>query len=320
MIGIGEAVIFGAGLWLKGMALLALGLVAASLVQRRAARLVAVWRMTFAAAVALPWLALLLPSWNVAAIDVRHDAIASSAALWIVSAWAIVAALLLIRLARDVLAAFALARRASLCDDARALALLHRATTVVPTARLPQLRETTELATAALVGWRRPIILLPADARDWSSDELLGVLCHELEHSRRHDWLALVAERVVVALLWLNPLAYVAARAAAGARELAADDAVLRGSVNIDAYATRLIASARTSVRGPCLAVTFSTEASVGKRVRALFESRRDRRPLEAPGKLRIVVVALPLLLGVATAQPWGCVPGATSAARVACP
>ncbi len=43
-----------------------------------------------------------------------------------------------------------------------------------------EVRELGEMSTPATVGWRRPLLLLPADWRDWSLDERRAVLAHEL--------------------------------------------------------------------------------------------------------------------------------------------
>ena len=46
--------------------------------------------------------------------------------------------------------------------------------------RSVEVRELAGLSTPATIGWRRPLLLLPADWRDWSPDELRAVLAHEL--------------------------------------------------------------------------------------------------------------------------------------------
>lgn len=85
------------------------------------------------------------------------------------------------------------------------------------------LRETSALSQAAVIGWRRPVILLPGDWRDWSAAELRLVLAHELAHIRQGDlrwrWLA----EVVLVLHACQPLVYWLHRRLVLEQELAAD-------------------------------------------------------------------------------------------------
>lgn len=54
-------------------------------------------------------------------------------------------------------------------------------------------------------GVRRPVVLLPAILQSQPSDIRRVVLCHELFHVRRRDWIWVVAEEVVRAALWFHP-------------------------------------------------------------------------------------------------------------------
>src|SRR5262249_53928383 len=56
--------------------------------------------------------------------------------------------------------------------------------------RRVEARELADLSTPATIGWRRPLLLLPGDWRDWSPAERHAVLAHELAHVRRGDFLA----------------------------------------------------------------------------------------------------------------------------------
>ena len=57
------------------------------------------------------------------------------------------------------------------------------------------------------VGWLRPSVILPANANQWSPEQLNAVLIHEDEHARHRDpmvqWLALLNR----AIFWFHPLA-----------------------------------------------------------------------------------------------------------------
>src|SRR5439155_1396795 len=49
-------------------------------------------------------------------------------------------------------------------------------------------------------GIRRPTILLPAEADDWSAERRRDVLLHELAHVKRHDFLIQLIARIACAV------------------------------------------------------------------------------------------------------------------------
>jgi beta-lactamase regulating signal transducer with metallopeptidase domain len=269
----------------------------------------------------------LVPQLNSGVATISHEAVQSvsigslrvSLVGLFVGLWAIGAVLLLVRLFNDLRGARALVRTS---DGGRGTLdeLLKAAAKAVGCERIPEVRETSELATVALIGFRRPVLLIPVAARDWSDEELFGVLCHELEHMRRGDWLMLMLERIISAIFWPNPLVHLLGRLASGARERAADDAAMRAGAGASAYAGRLIAVARDLKRTPRLVVSvaFADGGRVDQRVRALFEPR-DRRGVAPMSVLRACIIALPLVAILAVVEPWTCLPGGTTSSE-ACP
>ncbi|HVW38186.1 MAG TPA: M56 family metallopeptidase, partial [Pirellulales bacterium] len=92
----------------------------------------------------------------------------------------------------------------------------------------------------AVVGWLRPVILLPADWRSWSEEVRRGVLAHETAHVAHGDYLKWLGAQVAVILHFYNPLVHWLARRLRLEQELAADacGAALAGGPK--AYATVL--------------------------------------------------------------------------------
>jgi beta-lactamase regulating signal transducer with metallopeptidase domain len=130
------------------------------------------------------------------------------------------------------------------------------------------------------VGWLRPVILLPANWREWPAAKLRAVLRHEAEHARWRDplaqWLALFNR----AVFWFHPLAWWLERRLNRLAEEACDDAVLAGGSDARDYADYLIEFAR-SVRnsGARLSVAGMTMPGnmLSKRLRQLPSLRRHR-------------------------------------------
>lgn len=89
--------------------------------------------------------------------------------------------------------------------------------------RAVELRETDQLATAATIGWSRPVILLPRDWRAWTDDQRRAVLAHELAHVARGDYLACVLAQTSLAIHFYHPLVHALAARLRLEQELAAD-------------------------------------------------------------------------------------------------
>jgi TonB family protein len=94
----------------------------------------------------------------------------------------------------------------------------------------------------ATVGVLRPVILVPRRIVDLSLSVQKAVLCHELLHVRRRDWLVTVGEELWCALLWFHPGARLIASRACLARETFVDEVVIRHTRDRRAYAEALLA------------------------------------------------------------------------------
>jgi TonB family protein len=120
-------------------------------------------------------------------------------------------------------------------------------------------------------------IVMPADAPQWSSEDVERALVHELEHVRRRDWVTHCAARAVCALYWFHPLAWMTWRRLELDAERACDDAVLVQS-EATAYADQLVAVAQrlsAGARQPALAM--ASRADLAARVNAVLDPRRSR-------------------------------------------
>ena len=88
----------------------------------------------------------------------------------------------------------------------------------------------------AAAGWLRPVVLLPADWREWDETELRAALAHELAHVRRSDFLLGLLARLGLALHFYHPLLYWLAGRLRLQQELAADGLAAPLAGGRDAY------------------------------------------------------------------------------------
>ena len=94
-------------------------------------------------------------------------------------------------------------------------------------------------------GWRRPTVMLPASATEWSAERMRVVLLHELAHARRGDWLLQIVAEATRCVWWFNPLAWMVRARLRRESELAADDLVLARDVPATTCAAQLVELAR---------------------------------------------------------------------------
>jgi TonB family protein len=158
-----------------------------------------------------------------------------------------------------------------------------------------------------LVTWghRRPRVIVPAGAREWSENRIRLVLGHELAHINRGDWLVQCLAELLRALYWFNPLVWIVCRRLRQESECAADDAVLARGVEGPEYAAQLVDIARDLrqrrvwVPAPAIAHTSGFE----RRIKAMLDTRLNRRPVTRSAALFAVISCLAIAIPIAAAQ-----------------
>jgi beta-lactamase regulating signal transducer with metallopeptidase domain len=170
---------------------------------------------------------------------------------WAAWTWAAGALLLALRVGWSSVRLAQAVRRTTPITDPRLLDLLRTccAEAGVDVHRMPALRSLPAGGGPALVGFRRPTILLPPQVIETMSDDQLRlILLHELAHVRRRDILVNWAGTLVAVLHWPNPAAWLVLERMRYERELACDEFVLRAGHTPGAAGDRG-AYARTIVR-----------------------------------------------------------------------
>lgn len=131
-----------------------------------------------------------------------------------------------VAIVRLVLGLLAVARhrlRSRGIDDAPTLELLDVLCAELGCVKPIVLRESTELVSAATIGWRRPLILLPPEWREWTPAECRSVLAHAVAHIRNNDFLFWLFAQSGLLLHFYHPLVHWLANRLRLEQELAAD-------------------------------------------------------------------------------------------------
>lgn len=326
----------------KTSALLLVAMALVPIIARRsAARARLVWASAFGALLVLPFTALVSPRWeygNQAPPPVRVEllvepniihvaapepvapeptaipaaplVITKSANPWtwpsvgtcVFWGWVAGVALLLIR---RMGAAFRLAyfqRRLACVESPRVLAMARE----ILGKRADILRVSDAVAVPLTWGVVNPVIVLPCDAAEWPESRLRAALLHEWAHVRGSDCLLRLIASVGCAAHWPNPLVWLAARSLRAAQEQACDDFALVAGVEPQDYASQLVAAARAIRQCPAGALAMAQSSTLGIRVRAVCDPRRDRTAAGWTARMLVFSTMLALIGATTLAAPGG--------------
>ncbi len=291
--------------------------------RRSAAERHLVWVGTLGIAALLPVLTLLVPSWqpdwirrmadivpaSLAAIqpwargsnaDIVVRATGIEPAVWTLDAtvmwlWAVGAAAALLALAVEVARLTRLVSASRCVSDERWLAAARDVADALLLSHSPQLLHCGRASVPIAWGVRRPRILLPADALEWSDDRRRAVLAHELAHIRRGDWVVHVLVELTAAIYWFHPLFWTARNRLRRESEQAADDVALALGTSGTEYAAHLIAivrAARTPVRAWTASVAMARPSHLEARVAALLDAGANRASVDRRMAMAAAVIA----------------------------
>ncbi|MDG3004957.1 M56 family metallopeptidase [Paludisphaera mucosa] len=226
---------------------------------------------------------------------------------WLAASALAGAGLGLIRLALGLAAVRACRRRSRPVDDPAMRALLDELAAAMGRARTVELRQADDLSGPAAAGWRRPVILLPADWRSWSPAERRAVLAHELAHVVRGDYATALLARLAVALHFCHPMVRWTAGRLLLQQEQAAD---ALGARFAGGRASYLAALSRLALmqdgRSPGWAARgfLAGRGTLIRRIAMLREqdeTRADDRPMVGIRRVATALALASLTLGVAS-------------------
>lgn len=193
-------------------------------------------------------------------------------------------------------------RRGRPAANAEWLAMLREIASIYGIRREIRLIQTDAPDLLATWGLWRPSVLLPSHAREWSPERMHAVLCHELAHIRRHDWLVQMTAEALRTALWFNPLIWITCTRLRRAGEQACDDAVLGRGVAPRDYAGHLLDLARRCRQSTrwVSATPMAHPSTLERRIVAMLNPRLDRQALSRRAALAAAAVLLAVALPVA--------------------
>ena len=161
--------------------------------------------------------------------------------------------------------------------------------------RAIRLCESTLAQVPAVIGWIRPVILVPAGALiNLSAQELEAVLAHELAHIRRFDYVANLLQSAIEALMFYHPAAWWVGQRIRAERENCCDDLAIAACGDRVVYARALTALEEMRGAYPQFAMA-ATGGPLLDRVRRLL-GKDDPRRRSLPVWLALVTVLVAVL------------------------
>lgn len=162
-------------------------------------------------------------------------------------------------------------------------------------ARAVRLRESLSVNVPLVIGWLRPMILLPTSAiSGLSVGQLELILAHELAHIRRHDYLVNLLQNLTETLLFYHPAVWWVSATIREERENCCDDLAVRvcnGDKLNYAKALAKLDNTRLQHLAPA-----ATGGCLLKRIRRLADKAVPQTPSPTQWTAGLVLILVPLL------------------------
>jgi beta-lactamase regulating signal transducer with metallopeptidase domain len=210
----------------------------------------------------------------------------------IVALWAIGVLALTTRLVGGWLLARRLTRTAVVAVPAAIDAAARRMAEHLHLRRAVQIVQSGAVTVPTLVGWVKPVVLVPAAALSGlSPDQLHAILAHELAHVRRHDYLINLLQSVVETLLFYHPATWWVSAQVRAEREHCCDDLAVAVCGDRLVYVSAL--AELTTIASHGTLALAATDGSLVSRVRRILGRPRSlHEPAPAWPLLALILAA----------------------------
>jgi beta-lactamase regulating signal transducer with metallopeptidase domain/peptidoglycan/xylan/chitin deacetylase (PgdA/CDA1 family) len=155
--------------------------------------------------------------------------------------------------------------------------------------RVVRLCESVRIEVPTVIGFLKPVILVPASALvGLSAPQLESLLAHELAHIRRHDFLFNLLQSIVETLLFFHPAVWWASRRMRVEREHCSDDLAVWACGDVLTYANAL--ADLETLRGTSFGhiALAANGGSLLRRIRRLVEL-----PAQQPARFSSLIASL---------------------------
>jgi len=183
-----------------------------------------------------------------------------------------------------------------------------RCSTAMDISSTVEVRSSAGLIEPGVVGFWRPILLLPAGLIErLTTRQLEAVLAHEVCHVQRRDNLTSLIHMIVEALFWFHPITWWIGARLIEERERACDEAVLSRGGEPHDYAEAILNVCKLYVESPLQCISGIAGSNLKRRIQEIMAGRIGR-DLQASKKialamLGVAALAAPIIVGSVRAQ-----------------
>lgn len=156
-----------------------------------------------------------------------------------------------------------------------------------------------------VMGFKKPIIILPQQAKHWSVERVQRVMAHEYAHIERCDWWWKILIATTTAILWFIPLVWIIARRASWYAEIACDNRVANWKNCRAEYADDLLALA-SDVKHHAFVLSYSENTQLFERIKIVLDPCENRSTAAVTWRMWVLIAmgVLTSPLAIARLQP----------------
>lgn len=182
--------------------------------------------------------------------------------------------------------------KAKAVDNQETLLLVNEIRQLFGISRRITLVSSNQIESPCVWGVLTPKILLPENYQQWSYEQKVSVLMHELGHIHRYDALSLLIVRITCAVFWFLFPVWWFARKMARDSEMACDDLIYRLHGKQVQYAEHLLQIANHAKTESNLVVPMAGHSEIYYRIMAVLDNKKPRQAVQAES------IQYPLLIG----------------------
>ena len=240
-----------------------------------------------------------IASFTARALGTQPPAVFAWLQAWALPIWSFGVVLFSSRLILGYNHAFTLGRKGRPAGES-IVALVARLKRLMGIARPVRVLISSIVETPSVVGWIRPVVLLPAATLIGLTPlQLEAIVAHELGHIKRYDYFVNMLQMLAETLLFYHPAIWWASRRVRLERELCCDDLAVRYSGNALRYARALTVLEKLRLRAPQTAMA-STGGPLMYRIQRLTGlTPKEHGPSRLPALFAVTLGILCFALNV---------------------
>jgi hypothetical protein len=171
-----------------------------------------------------------------------------------------------------------------------------------------QLLESALAQTPMVLGWLKPVILLPIGAvNHLTPTQVEAILAHEMAHVLRQDYLLNLLQSLVETIFYFNPAVWWVSAQVRTERENCCDDIAVRYCGNSLAYAKALVSLQELQMAAPALAMPFSKNKNqLLHRIKRILQPSQNKSNLMEKLSATLLLTVAVVLLSVQANTPFG--------------